>query len=216
MTNEDLMYSSPEDQAFYLKCVEGLPTLAGLNGTGKDEDGIPLPYGCGPHSVRCLREIVEAVSPKHIMEIGFNMGWSAAMWLELAPNARLVSCDISQKKETLAAAEMLTIKYKGRFHYFDREEEDVELAMYALTKQFDLIFIDGSHLLDDVVKDIQFAIDVKIPYIAFDDYLPQFGEVQEAIAVFPSVLELIKVIGNIALYKNTTIYERVSWDAVYP
>jgi len=120
--NEKLMYASDEDIAFYLKCVEGLPTLAGLDGSGNGSDGIPLPYGLGSHSVKCLREIIEIVKPKSIFEIGFNMGWSASLWLELSSKAYLYSCDISKKKETIEAAIVLTKRYGNRFTYQDRNE----------------------------------------------------------------------------------------------
>lgn len=198
--NDELMYSSPEDQAFYLKCVEGLPTLAGLNGTGKDADGIPLPYGVGPHSVRCFREVVEIAKPSAMFEIGFNMGWSAALWLELT-GAIVHSCDISQKAETIRAAQVLTQKYQGRFHYYNRNE----LNNSAFPAGWDMIFIDGGHLLEDVKEDIQFCLNWHTPYLVFDDIMPEFGQVQEAIDSFGNKLELIKVMGNIALYKNTTL-----------
>lgn len=200
--NQKLMYSSPEDQEFYLNTVKGLPTLAGLNGTGKDENGIPLPYGTGPHSVRCLREIVELVKPKNIIEIGFNMGWSSAMWLELAPKAKVFSFDISYKKETIVAAEILTERYPNRFKYLNRH--DFNFFSFVNDNDFDLIFIDGGHELNDVIVDIEFALNLKMPNIAFDDIKPEFGRVQEAIDKFIDKLELVKEMGNIGLYKNKT------------
>src|ERR1700749_2247779 len=198
--NEKLMYSSPEDQCFYLKGVEGLPTLAGLNGTGKDENGVPLPYGTGPHSVRCLREIVSIVHPQNIIEIGFNMGYSSAMWLELAPEAKVFSCDISYKKETIVAAEILSERYDGRFRYMNRG--DVLFFSYLNENDFDLIFIDGGHELKDVVADLEFALNLKIPNIAMDDFLPEFGEIQKAIEQLGEKVEIVNVNGNIALLKN--------------
>lgn len=201
---EKLMYASKEDQEFYLKCVEGLPTLAGLNGSGNGSDGVPLPYGLGAHSVRCLREIVAMVQPKKILEIGFNMGWSSSLWLELVPESSVFSCDISNKHETLSAAEFLTNKYKNelRFIYFNRNEDffDKKDEYY-----YDLIFIDGSHEFKDVIEDINLALELKIPYISFDDFLPEFGQVQDAIVTFGDKLEQINVNGNIVLYKNKTI-----------
>jgi len=201
--NEKLMYASDEDIAFYLKCVEGLPTLAGLDGSGNGSDGIKLPYGLGAHSVRCLREIVEIVKPTHILEIGFNMGWSSSLWLELAPRAQLLSCDISNKQETVEAAEILKNRGTKRFIYYNRNTDS--FINYIYNFSFDLIFIDGAHELEYVIKDIELALSLKIPYIAFDDFLPEFGQVQDAIAMFGDKLEQVTVNGNIALYKNKTI-----------
>lgn len=199
MNEEDLMYASKEDQEFYLKCVEGLPTLAGLNGSGKDADGIAIPYGLGSHSVRCLREIIEIVKPNTILEIGFNCGYSAALWMELAPNARLFTCDISYKAETIVAAEIMKERYKERFFYSNRVD------FPYLHEKYDLIFIDGSHLLQDVMEDIECALALKIPYLAFDDIMPAFGFAQDAINLFLDKLEVVNVNGNIALYKNKTL-----------
>ncbi len=195
----DLMYSSPEDQLFYNNCTSGLPTLAGLNGSGHDKFGIPLPYGTGPHSVRCLREIVEIVNPKSIFQIGLNMGWSSAMWLELS-NAEVVSCDISYKDETISAAEFLENKYPNRFKYVNRLEGGK--FNDAVNKKFDLVFIDGGHLFEDVISDLQLCIDLNIPFFAMDDWLPDYGQVQDAVNSFGNELEVMNINGNIALLKN--------------
>lgn len=195
----DLMYSSEEDKIFYNNCTAGLPSLAGVNGTGKDKWGIPLPYGTGPHSVRCLREIVEIVKPTSIFEIGLNMGWSSAMWLELS-NAEVVSCDISYKDETVNAATFLEEKYNGRFKYANRlEKEKFDLSV---NKKFDLVFIDGGHEYDDVVVDLKLCIELNIPFFAMDDWLPQYGQVQDAVKSFGDKLEVLNINGNIALLKN--------------
>lgn len=201
--NDELMYSSSEDQAFYLKCVDGLPTLAGLNGTGKDAEGVPLPYGVGPHSVRCFREVIEIVKPSIMFEIGFNMGWSAALWLELT-NGIVHSCDISTKAETLAAAHILEGRYAGRFSYEHRNKWNSE----KINSGYDLIFIDGGHLFEDVTADIKQALDWQIPYLVMDDWMPEFGEVQKAVwpfINFSNALEVININGNIALLKNITL-----------
>lgn len=193
--NEKLMYSSPEDQVFYLKCVQGLPTLAGLDGSGNGSDGIPLPYGCGSHSVRCFREVIEKLNPRHIFEIGFNMGYSATLWLELSPKLFLYSCDISKKEETIVAAKILTDRYKPRFTYQNRSELLVPYPQ-------DMAFIDGSHLKDDVIEDINLCLKMNIKYLVFDDILPDFGFAQEAIDTFKDKLELLFENGNIGTYIN--------------
>ena len=198
MTKEELMYASPEDQAFYLKCVRGLPIIP-EGGLGLNVE--PLPYGLGPHSVRCLREVVKIVNPKRMFEIGFNMGWSASMWLELSESL-LNSCDISKKEETIQAAKILTDRYGDRFCYMDARSFDMDSDFDA---DYDLIFIDGGHLIDDVKKDIRTSFNWHIKYLVFDDILPEFGQVQEAIDLFGEQLSLVKEMGNIALYKNNII-----------
>ena len=110
----DLLFASVEDIMFFNKCIEGLPAQEGLRGDGVGQDGTPLPFSCGAHSVRCLREIVEIVNPGGILEIGFNIGRSASLWLNLSAGY-LVSTDISRRPETLQAAQILTERYSERF-----------------------------------------------------------------------------------------------------
>lgn len=203
-----LMYASDEDISIFNEWTKGLPSIGGLNGSGKDEDGIPIPYHCGPHSLRCFREIAEMTNPKKILEIGFNCGQSAAMWLELCSEAILISCDISEKKETLVAADILIKRYAKhhnilRFMYHNRNNES--FVVHIKNTRFDLIFIDGGHLLEDVINDIQLALDLKIKWLAMDDWLPEFGEMQKAVETFGDKLEIVNVNGNIALLKNKTL-----------
>jgi hypothetical protein len=198
----DLMQYSAEDKVFYEKCTNGLPTLAGLKGDGCDKWGVPLPYGTGPHSVRCLKKIVEIVNPTNIFEIGLNMGWSSAMWLELS-KAKVTSCDISYKDETIAASSFLSTKYPSRFTYVNRLEEDL-FNKIIKSQKFDLCFIDGGHLLPDVIEDIKLCMELNVEYFAMDDWLPQYGEVQDAVKKFGTDLEIVNINGNIALLKNNT------------
>lgn len=202
----DLMYSSDEDQQFFLKCVEGLPVINGFSGDGIDSNGEPMPYGIGPHSVRCLRRIVEIVKPKRILEIGFNVGISSSVWLNLC-DASIVSVDISDRKETLVAADMLDARYPGRFKFIC---SDSAAALHPIVnhtaEKFDLIFIDGGHLEHHVMADIDLAKRLGIPYLAFDDYLPQFGPgVQPAIKNNEVALAMVEEMGNIVLMKNNFV-----------
>jgi len=202
MTHEELMYSSEKDLKTFNEWTKGLASIGGLDGSGKDEDGIPIPYHCGPHSLKCFREISEIVKPKSVFEIGFNCGQSSVMWLETS-EADVFSCDISNKKETLHGAEFLWVKYGDRFTYVNRTDEF--FFEYLKVRNFDMCFIDGGHLIEDVIADIILCLDLKIKHFAFDDILPQFGPgVLPAIEMYPQ-LELVKELGNIALYKNTSV-----------
>lgn len=200
MTEQELLYASPEDIDTFNHCTAGLPTQSGNLGTGLDKDGVPIPYSCGAHSVKALREIVSIVNPTSILEIGFNIGHSASLWLHLS-KAKLVSIDISNKNETIEASFVLRNRYPDRFFFLIGDSKNIRNRSDYKHPEYDLIFIDGGHLLDDVVADIELAISFGIPYIAFDDILPQYGDVQKAIDKFEH-LTLVKEIGNIALYKN--------------
>ncbi len=202
MTDKELMYSTPEDQVFWLKCVSGLPGLEGFSGTGFDSRGKQIPYGTGPHNLPAYREIVEVIKPKKIFEIGFNLGYSAAVWLELT-TAKIFTIDISDKEETLKASEVMTERYGDRFEFMCIDSMLMrEKGLWPCQDDmFDMAFIDGGHLEEHVTNDIQLCLDAGIDMLVLDDWLHQFGPgVQVSVAKFP--LEVVKVWGNTALVKK--------------
>lgn len=202
LTDQQLMQSTPEDQALWLKWVQGLPGLEGFSGTGYDADGVRIPWGSGPHNMKAYREIVEIVKPKKMIEIGFNVGYGTAMWMELTGCEKLVSFEISKKAETLAAARLLADRYGDRFLFRNTPADEIGLIEWiARESEFDLIFIDGGHLEEDVANDLYFAKRLGIPWIALDDWIPRFGPgVQVAAKKFDNLV-LIKEFGNTALMK---------------
>lgn len=192
---------SPEDASLYQKLTADLPTLAGLKGTGLDSNGEPMKFGLGPHSVKCISEVAALTNPTSILEIGFNVGYSAAMWLHFT-QAKLVSVDISTSDETATAARLLKEMYPNRFHFI-REDSGKVLDRIQGWK-FDLIFIDGGHLEPDVVNDISLGLALNVKYFCFDDWQNEWGPgVQPAFN--KSSLELMKVMGNIALARNPAV-----------
>lgn len=192
LTDEELLYASEEDRDLYKKIVEGLPTMAGKNNDGLDKFGIPIPYHSGPHILRHFRDTIEIVKPKSILEIGFNMGHSAAIWLNLC-EAMVHSIDISEKDETIEGATHLVVNNPFRFRFEWRHK----LFTYD---QYDLAFIDGAHDEDNITKDIELCKDLGIEYLLFDDWYPRYGETQKAVAKFTE-LELVKDMNNLRLYK---------------
>lgn len=196
LTHEELTQASAEDIEFFNKCIEGLPTMAGKHGDGLDKFGIPIPYSSGPHILRHFRDTIEIVKPKRILEIGFNIGYSAAMWLTLS-DAHVDSLDISMKDETLYAAGLLDHRFGKpivRFEYFLRS------LYYSVGKYYELCFIDGAHDEQSIINDIMLCKELEIPYLLFDDWYPRYGETQKAVAKFPE-LELVKDMNNLRLYK---------------
>jgi SAM-dependent methyltransferase len=198
MTDEELMYSTPEEQEFWHKCVKGLPGLEGFSGTGLDKDGQPIPFGTGPHCIKAFRAALDYVQPKSILEIGFNLGYSSAVFLKVT-RAKVVAVDISDKAETIYAAEKLGQRFKNRFTFILGDSAKIfnEVRQY----KFDMIFIDGGHLEDQVTADLKLGMNLGIKYFLMDDWLPQFGPgVQVSIGKFN--LELIENWGNIVLLKK--------------
>jgi hypothetical protein len=203
LTDAELMVATEEEINFYNKCIEGLPSINGLNGDGLGENGEPLVYGSGPHIVKHFIETVKIVQPKRIFEIGFNLGYSAAIWMEVS-EAEVCSCDISEREETIKAARFLEHKYRfhDRFtfnHRYDLDDENGGVNPFH-EFYFDLAFIDGGHDTSSIIKDIVLCKKWRIPFLLFDDWYPRFADTQIAVAQFPE-LELVKDMNNLRLYK---------------
>ena len=96
--------------------------------------------------VKFLRNIVNDESINNVMEIGFNAGHSAELFLSSNKNINLVSFDIGHHKYVNLGKEFIDKTYPNRHtliignslstvpEYFKKEN-----------KKFDLIFIDGDH-----------------------------------------------------------------------
>jgi hypothetical protein len=200
LTDEELLYASEEDWAFYNKCIEGLPTREGKNGDYLDKFGIEIPYHSGPHILKHFRDTLSIVKPEKIFEIGFNMGHSSSMWLNLF-GGDIVSCDVSRKEETIKGYEYLQSRYCNRFNFEWRDSLDGDWAISMGNLYFfDLAFIDGAHDEKSIIQDTEMCINMKIPYILYDDFYSRYGETQKALVHFPE-LELVKDMNNLRLYK---------------
>ena len=93
-----------------------------------------------------LKNIVNDKSINNVMEIGFNAGHSAELFLSSNKNINLVSFDIGHNKYVNLGKEFIDKTYPNRHtliignslstvpEYFKKEN-----------KKFDLIFIDGGH-----------------------------------------------------------------------
>ena len=135
-----------------------------------------------------------------ILEIGFNIGWSAKIWLSLT-DAKIVSVDISKRKDTLIAVKKMKEMYPDRFHFLNVDSKSVLPDLTKMDCRFDLVFIDGDHTFESIDNDIQVALELKAPYIFFDDWLPRYGP-GTAPAVNKHNLEIVEEMGNMLLAKG--------------
>lgn len=192
LTDEELLYASEEDWEFYREAIDGLPTREGFKGNFLDKDNIEIPYGSGPHILKYFKKAINLSGCKSVLEIGFNLGHGAAMLLKLG--MKVDSVDISTKWETFYAALFLMHRYKSNFTYFNRGVWPPPYGVY------DMVFIDGAHDEASIVDDINLSKELNIPFLLLDDWLPKYGETQQAVAKFPE-LELVEDMNNLRLYK---------------
>jgi hypothetical protein len=182
--------ATEEEISFYLAATNGLPQVAGFSGTGFDKSGNRIPYGVGPHSVRAMRDACRMANPKNILEIGFAQGYSSSLFLSMI-DAQVTSVEIDSTDESLAAERMLSERWPGRHRVF--RCDSAKCRQLVEDRKYDMIFIDGGHLEHHVEADVKLALDLGIPWLFFDDWLPQFG---------PGVQPVIKRVGVEIVYLN--------------
>jgi predicted O-methyltransferase YrrM len=93
----------------------------------------------------------------HVMEIGFNAGHSAEVFLQNNPSLTLTSFDLGCHDYVSVAKEYIDITYPGR-HTLILGDSTTTIPQYIsnnINKTFDLIFIDGCHNYDIANADLQ-------------------------------------------------------------
>ena len=155
-----------------------------------------------------------------ILEIGFNIGHSATLFLDYCPDnkSRVTSVDIGIHKDTIKASEAVRGHFGNRFRFHLLNSKYIENKLKH--DSFDLAFIDGDHTETGVFKDIQSCVNMKIPYLLFDDWHiydekdKQTNGVKITCDMFEKAGKISKVeifnlkydTDKLALYKNDTIY----------
>lgn len=118
-----------------------------------------------------IEGVIDISQPKSILEIGFNVGHSAAMWLNLS-KANLLAIDICQWKNTIPASKQISKLYPKRFEFINSNSS----VIYPKIKdrKFDLVFIDGNHILPGPISDLFMAYALGAPWVFMDDcdYVP--------------------------------------------
>lgn len=100
-----------------------------------------------PKQVERLKELIKKDNIKSVMEIGFNAGHSAQLFLSTNPNIHLTSFDIGIHDYMKIGKEYIDATYPNR-HTLIVGDSTINVPKYIkenVNKKFDLIFIDGGH-----------------------------------------------------------------------
>lgn len=194
---------SEQDKIDFDRWTSRLVGLPSPSGEGRQREIALTTGSLGPHSVRAIRAIAEFVAPKSILEIGLNCGISTCFWLHLCPAAKIVSVDISAADHTLRGVASIAAWFRDR-HQFVMSDSKF-CGPLLPTREFDLAFVDGDHEYDGVRADLGLCLDLRIPWIAMDDYWPVFGPgVRRAVESMPQFARQWNQ-GNYALFRNLEV-----------
>lgn len=190
-------YRTRDDELLFERATAGLP-----------QRGVEEPYHCGAHNVRAFRYALwetscgykldlpngRQVQDVRVFEIGFNLGHSAAVMLELGA-ANVWSIDNRATPNMFEAAYILHGRHGDNFNF----NGPVTVATCAKPAwQPTLAFIDGSHNHDEVVADILYCRDqLGITRFLFDDWDPHWGPGVQS-AVYATGLLPLHVMGSMA------------------
>jgi predicted O-methyltransferase YrrM len=105
--------------------------------------------------VELLKKIGNEPNIKNIMEIGFNGGHSANLFLSLNPDIKVTSFDLGEHSYVYPAKEWIDNKYPSRHNLIlGDSRSSIPTFIRKNPTKFDLIFIDGGHQGDIPALDI--------------------------------------------------------------
>lgn len=111
-------------------------------------------------------------SSKHIIEIGFNAGFSTLLMLLTVPDIKVTCVDICEHSYTVPCFNWISKQFPGRVELIRGNSMEVLPHLINENKKYDLIHIDGGHSVDVFFHDIQNSIKLSKNNTIFvvDDY----------------------------------------------
>ncbi len=109
-----------------------------------------------------------------IIEIGFNAGHSAALWLMINENIKYYGIDIAQDKYMKSCASFMKDSFGDRFNLFIGDSRtEMPSIDKKINQNIDLIHIDGLHNFEvadaDLSNSINIAKKLNTKFILLDD-----------------------------------------------
>lgn len=110
-----------------------------------------------PEQVATLRALVHERKPKRILEIGFNAGHSAEVFLSADGSTHLLSFDLGHVPAVNVGKAFIDVNYPRR-HTLIIGDSTISVPAFAQLYsevKFDLIFVDGGHQYEVAKADIE-------------------------------------------------------------
>ena len=116
------------------------------------------------------KDILNRTSAKSMLEIGFNIGYSAAIWLESGIET-LAIIDINHHKDTETAIRNTITNYFFKDVRYILADSTSETAKTWQISNIDIGFIDGGHTYDICLSDSYLAISKGADWLVYDDVI---------------------------------------------
>jgi hypothetical protein len=137
-----------------------------------------------------FREVLDITESEYVLEIGFQKGGSALMFLSINPSLFYHSLDIEKNSKSIG---WLSEKFTG-FMFVRADSKDIGPESFPFRWRYDLIFIDGNHEDDYVISDIEKSLSFDPEYILLDDYRHPSHNIESiVIEKYKDKLEVVKV-----------------------
>ena len=164
------------------------------------------PYHSGPHNYARFQMVNQLLHPRSVLEIGFNLGHSAAIWLALGvPIVMSMESEKTNRREE--AVKSIKERYPDRFEIAWGTSREYGPVSPELSPN--LVFIDGSHEFDWVRSDIHFAKALGTSWFLMDDYDSHHGPgVVQAVA--ETGLIPVAIFGTMALCRDGNEFTKCS------
>jgi len=121
------------------------------------------------HKVKNICLLSKLNSTKNVLEIGFNAGFSAVLILLSNENITLTCVDICEHQYTIPCFNRLKQDFGDRIELIKGNTLD---TLKFIDAEYDLVHIDGSHVLDVATNDVEQSYRLCKPngILIMDDY----------------------------------------------
>jgi len=161
-----------------------------------------VPCVSGPFVAEHISTIGRIIKLGNVLEIGFNLGHSAYMMLDLGHASRVTSIDIRETDDMVKCVQQIKEEFSNRFSFFHGDSNNHDHWLHLLRSDvFQTGFIDGSHDRSSVQEDIRLCKRLGCDHFIFDDMHEKTGP-----GVIPAIIEeggliLIALVGCLGVFR---------------
>lgn len=128
-------------------------------------------YWSSSDCVDIATSIIETTGATSMLEIGFNIGYSASIWIE-AGIKELIVIDINRHKDTYPAILATAKNYRDSCNIKWWLGDSKSTDAYELdVPKIDMCFIDGEHSYEGALNDSWLGIHYRAKWLIYDDVI---------------------------------------------